>query len=102
MSDNVAKNGLRQRRSIFLPLLLVVITVLGNFVNDIAQGLQRRAALAERLVVLEQSVADAQKVRSQFDTLVKGLAALANSGNANAATIMAQLAKAGVKVGAVQ
>lgn len=38
MSDNVAKNGLRQRRSIFLPLLLVVITVLGNFVNDIAQG----------------------------------------------------------------
>lgn len=86
------------KRSIFLPLLLLAVAVVGMVLGDLYQGMQRRAALAERISSLESSVADAEKVRKQFDTLAKGVARLASAGNSNAQMVMAQLNKAGVNV----
>lgn len=88
----------RAKRSIFLPLVLLAAAVVGMVLSDVYQGLQRRAALAERINSLESSVADANRVRRQFDTLTTGVAQLALAGNANARAVMAQLNKAGVNV----
>ncbi|MCB1926015.1 MAG: hypothetical protein KDJ27_20160 [Gammaproteobacteria bacterium] len=93
-----SKPQARPKRSIFLPIALVAAVVVISLMNDVYQGLVRVSALQDRIESLQGSVADANKVRLQFDALAKGVALLADSGNANAAMIMGQLKKAGVNV----
>lgn len=98
MNDPSGQPSKRRKRSIFLPLVLVAGVVALSLLNDVYQRFQRMAVLQERVDGLENAVADANRVRQQFDTLAKGVAVLADGGNANARVILAQLNKAGVKV----
>lgn len=81
-----------------MPLALVAGVLAVSLLNDVYQRVQRTAVLQDRVAGLESAVADASKVRQQFEVLAKGVALLAESGNANARGIMAQLNKAGVNV----
>ena len=85
------------KRNIFLPIVLIALTVLGMMVSEIYQGYRHKVVLSERLGQLEGSVQDAHNVRKQFEVLVKGTAELASGGNQNAALIVARLNEAGVE-----
>lgn len=98
MNEPSKRPQARAERSVFLPLALVAGVLAVALLNDVYQRIQRTAVLQDRVTGLESAVADAVKVRQQFETLAKGVALLAGSGNANAQAIMTQLNKAGVNV----
>ena len=96
MSESGPRPVARPRRSIFFPLAMIALALLGSLVSDIYQESRRHAVLVARSAQLDTSMADARNVRNQFDVLVTGLADLARSGNANALAILGRLEQAGV------
>jgi hypothetical protein len=81
-----------------LPLLLLAIALTGSLATKTSELLKTNSALATRDQALEKPYADAQKVRGQFDALVKGTALLAEQGNPHARKLLDALEKAGVNV----
>jgi hypothetical protein len=97
MSDNSSLLIKPERPSLFAPVALIALVLVGMLGSDIYHGYRQHHALGDQVLAIKKSVTDARKVRDQFDALVRGVAELAGNGNDNAAAIVASLEKAGVK-----
>ena len=88
----------KPRQSAILPLMLLAIALTASLATQAIQLLRTNSALVNRDQALKKPYSDAQKVRGQFDALVKGTALLAERGNPNARKLLEALEKVGVNV----
>jgi hypothetical protein len=89
-----------QARGVFLPILLVVLSVTGWFGFQTLQLVRERQQLeAAKLTLAPQELA-ATKVRAALDQVATATANLAAQGNGNARLIVEQLRNRGVTINA--
>ena len=81
-----------------LPLLLVIVTLLIWSTFQTVQLYNERQNLKTAHDNQEQVITDAGKMRAQLDVIAAGAQRLADQGNANAQTIVRQLAKSGISI----
>ncbi len=82
----------------FVPLLLVVFSVLLMVVGQLIQIMQERDQLAARKASQEKPLQESANVRNQFDSVTTGMARLAAQGNPHAAMLLEELKKQGVTI----
>lgn len=81
-----------------LPLLLVIMALVIWFSFQTVQLYKERQNLKTAHANQEKIIADAGKMRAQLDAIAAGTQRLADQGNANAQTIVQQLAKSGISI----
>ena len=86
------------RYSMFVPALLIVIALILMTGFQMIQLTREHELLNSRLEAQTGPLAESQKVREQLQSVVTSTQALAQSGNQNAARIIDQLEKAGMKI----
>jgi hypothetical protein len=79
-------------------LALVVIAVLAWFAFQTAQLVRERSSLQAAKGSQDSTLAQAEKLRAQLDSIAKKTLELAQQGNTNAALIVQELAKRGVTI----
>ena len=79
-------------------LTLVVIAVLAWFAFQTVQLVRERSSLHAARASQDATLAQAEKPRTQLDSIAKKTLELAQQGNANAALIVQELAKRGVTI----
>lgn len=87
-----------REHSLFIPLLLVVLALLGWFCFQAAQLFQERATLEQAHAAQQGQVDQSQKVRDSLDALARDTARLAEQGNANARLVVDELGKRGITI----
>ena len=97
MSQQESNN---QRLSSFVPLLLVVATLLTLLGFQATQLYNDRANLQQLREGQEQPLTEAQNLRKQLDGVAADTARLAEQGNANAKRVIEELAKRGITINA--
>ncbi len=95
-TDDQEKDSLG--RSVFVFMIIVVLTLLFMAGMQTSELFQERNKLIDIKVGQDKSVEESQKVRSQFNSIAKGTARLAAQGNQNAALLLKQLKNLGVTV----
>jgi hypothetical protein len=85
-------------RGPFVPLLILVIGFLSLTAVQTTQLIGERAALGHAASQQATPLAAAQKVRLAADSLASKLQALADKGNADAKTVVAELKQRGVTI----
>ena len=81
------------------PILgLVVIAVLAWFAFQTTQLVRERSSLQAAKGSQDSTLAQAEKLRAQLDSIAKKTLELAQQGNTNAALIVQELAKRGVTI----
>ncbi len=88
--------------SAFLPILIVVLTLLVWFGFQVSQLRAERDAMRDAISKQDKPVADSKKLRDTLDSLARGTAQLADGGNANARLIVDELKRRGVTINANQ
>lgn len=81
-----------------LPLLLIIMALLIWSTFQTVQLYKERQSLKTAHDNQGQIIADAGKMRTQLDAIAAGTQRLADQGNANAQTIVQQLAKSGISI----
>ena len=94
MSDMQMDN----RSGIFLPLLLILITLVSWFGFQTFQLVKERENLKTLQTNQETMFTNAQKMRAQLDAIAAGTARLAEHGNANAAQVVNALKAKGISI----
>jgi hypothetical protein len=84
--------------SLFVPLLLVVVTLVVWSGFQTVQLIRERANLRTLKANQEAPVQESLKLRAQLDSIAKRTAELAAQGNAGATTIVEALAKRGITI----
>jgi len=84
----------------FVPLLLIVLALLLMTGFQMSQLTREHELLNTRLEAQTGPLEESQNVRDQLQSVATKTAALANNGNENAAKIVEQLEKAGIKINA--
>ena len=85
-------------RSVFLPLLLLALSLLAMAGFQTYQLLQQRTNLEALRANQESVVLESQRIRSQLQSIAEGTADLAATGNENAQRIVDELARQGITV----
>ena len=86
------------RSGLFLPLLLILITLVSWFGFQTYQLVRERGNLKTLQANQETMLTNAQKMRAQLDAIAAGTARLAQQGNANAAQIVNALKAKGISI----
>lgn len=86
------------RPSLFVPLLLMLITLVLWFGFQTYQLVKERTNLKTLQANQETMFNNAQKMRAQLDAIAAGTARLAQQGNANAAQVVAALKAKGITI----
>jgi hypothetical protein len=94
------ENGETVTRASNLPLAVTISALLVYFAFQTFQLVRERSMLSELKVNLETPLQESQKVRSQLEALLTKTAELANQGNPAAKTVVEELQKRGVPIGA--
>jgi hypothetical protein len=84
--------------SAFMPVLILGLVMLAWFVFQAFQMRSERAMMHEVLLNQEKQMQEAKKVRDAFDSLVRGTADLAGTGNPSARMIVDDLKSHGVPI----
>jgi len=79
-------------------LTLVVVSVLAWFAFQTVQLVRERSSLHAAKASQDGTLAQAEKLRTQLDSIAKKTLELAQQGNANAALIVQELARRGVTI----
>jgi len=79
-------------------LALLTIAVVAWFGFQTFQLTRERSALQAARVSQEPTIAQAQRIRGQLDSVTKSTLELAQQGNASAAYIVEELARRGVRI----
>ena len=79
-------------------LALLTIAVVAWFGFQTFQLIRERSALQAARVSQEPTIAQAQRIRGQLDSVTKSTLELAQQGNASAAYIVEELARRGVRI----
>jgi len=79
-------------------LALLTIAVVAWFGFQTFQLTRERSALQAARVSQEPTIAQAQRIRGQLDSITKSTLELAQQGNASAAYIVEELARRGVRI----
>ena len=87
-----------QRPSLFLPLLLILITLVLWFGFQTYQLVKERGNLKTLQANQETMFNNAQKMRAQLDAIAAGTSHLAQQGNANAAQVVNALKAKGITI----
>ncbi len=95
-TDEKEKNFLGY--SIFVPMIIVVITLLFMAGMQTSELFRERNKLIDSKFGQDKRVEESQKVRSQFNSIAKDTEQLAAQGNQNAALLLKQLKALGVTV----
>ena len=85
-------------RSPWLALTLVTVALVGALGYQVFQIVREGQTLQAVRTSQDPTIEQAQKVRAQVDSIARGTLKLAEQGNANAALIVDELAKRGVKL----
>jgi hypothetical protein len=85
-------------RSLFLPLLLTVLALFAQTLSATVDLSRVRNAFLAQHAAQEQTIAEAQKLRAQLESIAGETAQLAEQGNQNAIRIRDYLQKQGVKL----
>ena len=85
-------------RSVFVPLLVVVVTNLVWTVFQTVQLARERETLASLQTSQAQPLQNARKLRESLDRLARDTQALATKGNTNATLVVDELRKRGVTI----
>lgn len=88
----------RGGRSPFLPILGLALTLLLLVSFQMVQLFMDRDVLVTVKDNQNAAVSESRKVRTQFESIVKGTGQLAANGNVNAQRVVAQLRKQGVTI----
>jgi hypothetical protein len=104
-SENVQQSSSIETRETLarpsnLPLAVTLCALLVYFAFQTFQLVRERSTLSELKVNLETPLQESQKVRSQLESLLTETAELANQGNPAARTVVEELQKRGVPIGA--
>ncbi len=86
----------RRRHSQFLPILLVVLSLVLMVGFQFTQLLQGRASLKAKLETQEVPLQESKKVRQQLEVIARQTYQLAVNGNKNADKIVAQMKGVGL------
>ena len=86
------------RRSPFIPLLLLTVALLSWATFQAVQLARERRELRAAYTNQEQPMQQAAKMRAQLDGIARSTAELAAKGNVNAGTIVQELAKRGITI----
>lgn len=86
------------RADLFVPLLLILITLLLWFGFQTYQLAKERGNLKTLEANQETMLSNAQKMRAQLDAIAAGTAHLAQQGNANAAQVVNALKAKGISI----
>jgi len=98
-TEPTGATGWREARySPFLPLLLVIITVLAWPAFQCYQLVMEKQGLATVHANQNRQYEDAGKLRTSLDSLARETAILADKGNPGAKLIVGELAKRGVTI----
>ena len=84
--------------SLFLPVLLLAVTLLLLTANAAVQNWSDKGVLEQRHAAQEAPLAEAEKVIGQLDAISLATAELAAAGNVNAKRIVDELNKAGISI----
>jgi len=84
--------------SVFLPLLLLSLAMLGWFGFQAYQLLTEREQIASARSNIEPQVQAATKLRASLDAVASGTAKLAAGGNPNARVIVDELRRRGITI----
>ena len=88
----------QERRSPWLAVTLVTVAMVAWFAFQTYQLVRERSALESVKAAQEPTIAQAQKLRAQLDTISQKTLELAQQGNPGAALIVEQLARRGVTI----
>ncbi|NND54662.1 MAG: hypothetical protein HKN56_06800 [Gammaproteobacteria bacterium] len=88
----------QKERDYFVPLLLVVFSLLFIAVGQLIHILQEKDNLARLKSGQEKPLQESRNVREQFDSVTTGMARLAAQGNPHAALLLEELRKQGVTI----
>ena len=83
---------------LFLPLLLVLITLVMWFSFQTYQLVKEQGNLKTQQANQEKVLITAQKMRTQLDAIAAGTSRLAQQGNANAAQVVVALKAKGITI----
>ena len=89
-------SGRKAEKSIFLPLLIALLALIGWFPFQAVQLFEERSALAGSHEAQEQQMQNSSKMRASLDAMARETARLAQQGNANARLLVDELKKRGV------
>ncbi len=79
----------------YVPMLVALVSLVLYFAFQTAELLQARDQLAQLRTGQTAALTDGAKVHAQFDSLAGGTAVLAQQGNAEAKTIVAEFSRRG-------
>jgi len=86
------------RESLFVPLFLILVTLVLWFGFQTYQLVKERGNLKTLQTNQETMFNNAQKMRAQLDAIAAGTARLAQQGNANAAQVVNALKAKGISI----
>ena len=86
------------RASLFVPLFLILVTLVLWFGFQTYQLVKERGNLKTLQANQEKMLNNAQKMRAQLDAIAAGTARLAQQGNANAAQVVNALKAKGISI----
>lgn len=89
-----------ERRASNLPLILTIVALLVWFGFQTAQLVTERSQLSSMKGNLEGAMKESVKARAQLELFITKTAELANQGNASAKTVVEELQKRGIPIGA--
>ena len=85
-------------RGLFSPFLVLLLAVVVSFAFQTSQLILDRINLATLKTNQETTFRNAQKMRSQLDSIAAGTARLAEKGNINASNIVGALRAKGISI----
>jgi len=97
-NDDVGEAPRPERRGSSLPLTLTIVSLLIWFGFQTIELFVERNNLRSFKQNLEAAMQEAQKVRTQFESLITKTVELANKGNANAKAAVDELEKRGIPI----
>lgn len=86
------------RASLFVPLFLILVTLVLWFGFQTYQLMKERSNLKTLQTNQETMFTNAQKMRAQLDAIAAGTARLAQQGNTNAAQVVNALKARGISI----
>ena len=92
------KRGSGMSLGVFLPLLIVAVTLVVQIFFQNGKIRQERDLLATQWAQQRDPMEEAQKLRNQLQSIAGATAVLAKEGNANAILIRDQLAAQGITI----
>ncbi|MCU0922214.1 MAG: hypothetical protein MUF16_18110 [Burkholderiaceae bacterium] len=98
MSETGDAQTLSSRDALAIPVFLLVLALLLMTAFQLSDLLRDRTVLQQRLSELDKPLQEAAKVKGQVEAVARGVALLAQQGNAGAQAIVEQLRQAGITV----